>query len=338
MPDKHTVIAVTTRAPAPESPPGYLFSGERGEGVRYARLTFSMPPGRTPGALPVNAERPDPTQHIALVSASVLNEASFAAALRQPKRVATTPRHAMVFVHGYNTTFDAAAVRFVQIVADTHFDGVPVMFSWPSRGNVTDYAYDRASADYSRDALEELLRRLAQSPNIDNITVFAHSMGNWLTMEALRQLTLTGDRRTISKIENVILAAPDVDMDVFRHQTSRLGRLIPDLTVYVSRDDYALRISRRLAGDKIRAGENTDLGQFHGLGIEAHDLSTVAGGIGRNHGKAFSDAGTLADIGRSLAEAKDSSRTGDLVADGLRTLAQSVTIAGEGLLPAIQGP
>jgi len=330
MPAQRVVLAVTTRAPAEQ--PGYLFSGERGREVSYARLAFSMPPGRQPGALPVDARHPDPQRHIVLASVARLDGVRFARALRTTGAGAP-PRKALIFVHGYNTAFDAAAVRFAQIVDDTHFDGVAVLFSWPSRGGVTDYAYDRASADFSRDALEALLKQLARDPAISGVDIFAHSMGNWVTMEALRQLATATDRRAPGQIQKVVLAAPDVDMDVFRRQATRIGALAGRMTVYVSHDDYALRASRRLAGGKLRAGENTDLEQFHRLGMQAHDLSAVEGGVGRNHGKAFSDAATLAGIGRALSGGQEQRRQGQLLTGGLKTLGHSVTAIGEALLP-----
>jgi len=122
-------------------------------------------------------------------------------------------------------------------------------------------------------------------------------MGNWVTMETLRQLAIANDRKTMSRLGTIVLAAPDVDMDVFRTQIARLGPLTSHMSLYASKDDYALEASRRLFGGKIRAGENTDLAQFGALGISAHDLSGVTGGFGHNHTKALSDAATIASIG-----------------------------------------
>lgn len=331
---KRTILAVTTRSPAAE-PPGQLFSGERGDGARFASLTLSLPPDRAPGEAPADADSPDPARHIVLVSARDLDPAGFAAQVRAagPGR-----RRALVFTHGYNTSFDAAVIRLAQIAEDTGFKGLSVLFSWPSRGGVTDYGYDKDSANYSRDAMENLLATLAREPSIEGIDIFAHSMGNWLTMETLRQLAIAGDRRTLGRLGTIVLAAPDVDMDVFRTQVARLGPLTAHMTVYASKDDYALQISRRLFGGKIRAGENTDLAQFRALGLSAHDLSGVEGGVGRNHGKAFGDGATIAEIGKMLAGGQAQGQGGTLLAGSLKTLGQSVTTLGEALLPIpVQG-
>jgi len=218
---------------------------------------------------------------------------------------AVAPREALVFVHGYNTRFDESVVRFAQIVDDTRFEGVPILFSWPSRGEFSDYGYDKDSANYSRDALEGVLTSLSRERSISGIDIIGHSMGGWLTMETLRSLAVANDQTTLNRINKVVLAAPDVDMDVFRMQVARLGPLAKRMTVYVSSDDYALRMSGRLFGDKVRAGDNVDKAQFTALGVTSQDISQLPGGIGKNHGKAFGDGTTLAEIGQTLAHPAD---------------------------------
>lgn len=329
-PRTRTLLAVTTRVPAAE-PPGHLFSGERGDGTRYASLTLSLPRGRAPGSVPTDAERPDPEKHIALVAARDLDAAGFAGALRT---AGPGKRRVLVFTHGYNTQFDEAVVRLAQIVDDTGYAGLPILFSWPSRGGLRDYGYDKDSANFSRDAMAELLARLARDPGIAGVDIFAHSMGNWLTMETLRQLSIAGDQKTLGRLGTIVLAAPDIDMDVFRTQIARLRPLTARIVLYASRDDYALDLSRRLFGGKIRAGANTDLGQFRALGIEAHDLSQVAGGIGRNHNKAFGDGTTIAAIGRAISDGAGSARQeGSSLNARIELLGRSVTLLGDALIP-----
>jgi esterase/lipase superfamily enzyme len=324
------VLAVTTRGPAPDQP-GHLFSGERGDTARYASLTLSLPKARAAGSVPTAAESPDPDKHIALIAARELDAAGFAGLARTELK---TRRRALVFTHGYNTQFDEAVVRLAQIVDDTGYGGLPVLFSWPSRGEVRDYGYDKDSANFSRDAMAELLARLARDPGIEGIDVFAHSMGNWLTMETLRQLSIAGDRKTLGRLGTIVMAAPDIDMDVFRTQIARLRALAARIVLYASRDDYALDLSWRLFGGKIRAGANTDLGQFRALGIEAHDLSDVAGGIGRNHNKAFGDSTTIAAIGRAIAAGAEPDQTGGASLDErIETLGRSMTLLGDALIP-----
>ena len=336
-----TVLAVTTRSPADPKQAGQMFSGERATDVHYVSLTLSMPPDRAPGALPTDARKQDPTKNIVLVSSRELTHAEFTGIVSgtpgqpaaQPARTAKRPpagpqREALVFVHGYNTRFDESVVRFAQIVDDTGFKGVPILFSWPSRGEVSDYGYDKDSANYSRDTLDGLLAMLARDRSISGIDVIGHSMGGWLTMETLRSLAVANDQTTLNRINKVVLAAPDVDMDVFRTQVARLGPLARRMTVYVSSDDYALGMSSRLFGNKVRAGDNTDQAQFAALGITSEDISKLPGGIGKNHGKAFGDGATLTQIGQTLSHPGP---PGSAIAEGVKQLGNTlvgVTEAG----------
>ncbi len=128
-----------------------------------------------------------------------------------------------------------------------------MLFSWPSRGSLFEYSYDRESANISRDALEQLLTRLAESPMVGEVTVLAHSMGAWLAMKSLRQMAIRHGRIP-PRIQTVILASPDLDVDVFRTQLVGLGEKRPRFVVFVSRRDRALQFSRSIAGNVERLG------------------------------------------------------------------------------------
>ncbi|MBN8500454.1 MAG: alpha/beta hydrolase [Sphingomonadales bacterium] len=326
-----TFLAITTRMPAPDDQVGHLFNGEREPPGRlnFSILTLSLPPGRKPGDLPVDASNPDPAKHITFVSAQHVDSAGAAGFLgRELAKRPAGARRALIFTHGYNTRFDRAAVRFAQIVSDTGFKGVPVLFSWPSRGKVGAYVYDRDSANYSRDAFERALTLIAHRPRLLGMEVFAHSMGNWLTLETLRGASIAGNRGMLGKVDTVVLAAPDVDMDVFRTQVRRLDGLQRKFVLYASGDDRALRISRKLAGGKIRAGELTDVARFRELGVKAQDLTSVEGGVGKNHGKAFGDAKTIAAIGELLK----SDDSGDSASEGADALVEGITVLGDGMV------
>jgi len=86
-------------------------------------------------------------------------------------------RRVLVYVHGFNNSFDDSVYQLAQIAYDSGADAAPILFTWPSRGSIFEYGYDRESANFSRDALEETLRRIARDPGVGEITVMAHSMG-----------------------------------------------------------------------------------------------------------------------------------------------------------------
>ena len=158
-----------------------------------------------------------------------------------------------IFVHGFNTRFDSAVFRFAQIAHDTDAGAAPVLFTWPSRGRLLDYNYDRESANFSRSDLAYVMSAAAANPNVSEVTLLAHSMGCWIAMETLRQMAL-GPRGISSKINNVILASPDLDIDVFRRQLQEIGPKRPRITVFTSSQDRALSVSSLIAGRVSRVG------------------------------------------------------------------------------------
>jgi len=111
-----------------------------------------------------------------------------------------------------------------------------VLFTWPSHGAVLAYGYDRESTNFSRNALETPLRDLAKDSNVGEVTILAHSMGNWRTLESMRQIAIR-DCRVAPKIRNVVLAAPDVDMDLACAAFHDTSKDRPRLTLMVSGDD-----------------------------------------------------------------------------------------------------
>src|SRR5690606_37574274 len=145
----------------------------------------------------------------------------FATTLRE--RITRTGGRALVFVHGYRTPFDSSVYRAAQIVHDSGYKGTAVLFSWASTGRTVDYIYDNNSATVARDGLERTLR-LLHAAGATRIDIVAHSMGNWLTMEALRQLAISEDHKLARSLGDVVLASPDIDVDVFKSQLRRIGR------------------------------------------------------------------------------------------------------------------
>jgi esterase/lipase superfamily enzyme len=65
---------------------------------------------------------------------------------------AANKHHVLIFVHEYNNRFSDAVFRAVQLVHDSGAQVTPILFTWPSRGSVFAYGYDRESANLSRDA------------------------------------------------------------------------------------------------------------------------------------------------------------------------------------------
>ncbi|CAK05969.1 conserved hypothetical protein [Rhizobium johnstonii 3841] len=285
---KVDLLVATTRAA--DDNPAVLFSGERGTGLAVNAVDVSIPPeaNRKVGQVQWPSRLPaDPLRNFVTVSVDPLEGER--AGETWLKTHMPKSRRVLVFVHGFNNRYEDAVYRFAQIVHDSHADVAPVVFTWPSRGSIFDYNYDKESTNYSRDALEELLTRTAANPAVSDITIMAHSMGTWLTVEALRQMAIRNGH-VAPKINNVILASPDLDVDVFGRQFASLGKERPQFTIFVSQDDRALALSRRISGNVDRLGQIDPSAEpyrskLEAAGITVLDLTKLKGGDRLNHGK-----------------------------------------------------
>jgi esterase/lipase superfamily enzyme len=209
--------------------------------------------------------------------------------------LATRPRGSrkvIIFIHGYNTIFSEALYRLAQINRDAQAIDVPVLFSWASRGGLADYIYDNNSATAARDELAHTLSLLFAS-DAEQVNILAHSMGNWVTVEALRQIAIAGQLPRNGKIGSVFLAAPDIDLDVFKSELRQFPEPRRPFYVIVSRDDKALQISSLIAGGKARLGSDGNTSELTALGATVIDLTDVTALDPANHGK-FAQLATLA--------------------------------------------
>ncbi len=302
--DQVDMLAVTTRV---RSDGGEMFSGERalpGQ-VSFAQITVSIPESHVPGKIewpskaPGNAEKHFTTRdRVYLDNAGFHTQLGAALDARAPG-----DREVLLFIHGYNTAFDEAIFRLAQFAFDSQYKGVPVAFSLPSRSEVLGYVYDRDSATLSRDALEDTLRGLLADSHVAKVNILAHSMGAMLLMETLRQFDVAGDRVLTSHIGSIVLAAPDIDVQVFRYQLDRLGGRMPaPSTIFVSIDDRALDLSSKLAGKMPRLGDYSGAAEFSSAGITVVDLSAVDAGTHdrMKHDKVFANEDLVRMVGHQF--------------------------------------
>ena len=294
------MLVATTRQPTSDR--SLMFTGERGEGVSLANVVVSVPPAdrRQPGTIQwPTGTRPDPATSFITLEARDMPDAEVPTWFR---REAGPRRRALIFVHGFNTGFADATFRLAQLAHDLGTQAAPVLFTWPSKGNALDYVYDRESTIYSRSALVTLLKAAIASRDVGEIVIVSHSMGSWLTMEALREIGLRAGRLS-PKVKTVVLASPDIDVDVFRRQVLEMGPARPKFLLVSSRNDVALALSRFVAGDVDRLGA-ADLRTHQALleryGIELVDATDAsqADPLGHN---AFAESGPLLrSIGETL--------------------------------------
>ncbi|MCO5092521.1 alpha/beta fold hydrolase [Bosea sp. (in: a-proteobacteria)] len=176
----------------------------------------------------------------------------------------------LLYIHGFNETFDTAARSAGQLSHALAFQGRTALFTWPSGGRLFDYAYDRESALWSRDGFVQTLQALIANPTVGRIHIVAHSMGTFLTLEGLRELRDSPEIQ--ARIGSVVLASPDVDIDAFEQTVRKLGPLAHRMTVIIDPGDRALAVSARIAGGVARAG-SADRTRLEALGVRVADTS-----------------------------------------------------------------
>jgi len=296
----HSIFIATTRKHSDD--PNKVFDGERSATLNYARVNVTVPGIHQTGQIERRSrgKSDDPAKYF--MASEVVGydtQPKFSSALTAD--IAARGGRVMVFVHGYNTGFDDAVYRVTQIVHDSGYPGTPVLFSWASGARTTDYVYDKESASVARDQLEVTLRMLAQS-GARRIDIVAHSLGTWVTMEALRQLAITGDRDLSGKLGDVVLASPDIDVDVFKSQMRRYGKPDKPFILLLSDDDRALRLSGLIAGSRPRVGDYKDAADLAAYGVTVVDLSKVKGSDSFNHTKFADNPELVKMIGQRLRE------------------------------------
>ncbi len=173
-------------------------------------------------------------------------------------------KEVLLFIHGFNNDFTEAGLALADI---WHFSGrstVPIFYTWPAAsGGILGYFTDRESGEFTIYHLKETLRMLAAMEGIEKVHIIAHSRGTDITTTALRELVIEsrakGEKpRETLKVENLILAAPDLDFGVVRQRliAEKFGPAIGKITVYMNQGDEALGISQYLMSG-IRFGKLT---------------------------------------------------------------------------------
>jgi esterase/lipase superfamily enzyme len=303
----HSIFVATTRAAAENK--AEVFARARATDLNLVKVDVTVPASHKVGA----TERPkkaahDPAKYFNATAVTAYDQEAFEQALRADLK--RRGGRAMVFIHGFNTKFDDAVYRMTQLVHDADYDGTPVLFSWASSGRITDYVYDNNSATAARDRLEATLRLLVRA-GAKRVDILAHSMGNWVTMEALRQLAITNDRDLDGRLGDVLLASPDIDVDVFKSQMERYGKPDRPFVILLSGDDRALLVSRIIAGNRPRVGDYDNAEELAQLGVTVVNVSNIAAGDRLNHSK-FADNPVLVKlIGDRLRNGDDDLETSE---------------------------
>lgn len=209
----------------------------------------------------------------------------------------------LLFIHGFNVTFDEALVRTAQLSTDlssnSAYDvGIPVLYSWPSAGRMSldYYQGDRDRSWNAAEHLETFLDLLTEDIDVTRINIIAHSMGNRVLTRALeeyaRDYLIEHDRDDLEF--RILLVAADVERDIFDEANGVFDNLDANVTIYTSDTDRALHVSE-IVNKKLRLGDTDRDKPYIRIAqnyqtIDATSVTTELFGIGHNY---YSDNPTI---------------------------------------------
>ncbi|WP_420862830.1 alpha/beta hydrolase [Algirhabdus cladophorae] len=243
-----------------EGDPASQFSNARGT-LEYGTVTVSIPREHKMGTMESQSWlaskffNPDPEKHVVLQTANIWSRERMLEDINA-KLADRSDKAILLFVHGYNTSYDKAARRTGQVVYDLAFHGPAMFFSWPSQARTRAYTVDAQTAQWAVPDMTKVLKDLT-SRDADRIIVIAHSMGTRVLSRGLDAL-IRDTPEAAEKITTVVLAAPDIDADVFKQQLlPSFRKLTNPATVYASDGDTALLASEKVNG-QIRLGDTSE--------------------------------------------------------------------------------
>lgn len=216
-------------------------SVERSEQLRVGRSLVTIPDLHKKGEI----ERPEKwwkfwknttenvNQHIVIHTIDLMDKDKWKSSLQQE----STEKEGLLFIHGYNCSFDDAIYRAAQLKFDLKFPGLTFCFSWASKAQVKSYTVDEATIDWSTTHLEEFINLITEGLKLSKLHIIAHSMGNRALVDVIKQWN--GQQ---NKVHTVVFAAPYVDSDKMKN-TSTYFNAFENVTLYSSINDIPVNIS-----------------------------------------------------------------------------------------------
>jgi esterase/lipase superfamily enzyme len=254
---EYSVWYGTNRKPLDANDIAKGYSGERDSTLHLGRCTVFVPESHKIGSTGSGwweRFKSGVDDRLKLTNVRELSPATFWAQIKQQlNSLQLADRDAVIFVHGYNVSFENAAVRAAQIGVDLAVTGAMAFFSWPSRGAKRAYTMDEASIEASELHIADFMVDFAERSGATKIHIIAHSMGNRGVLRAVSRIASQAERRSQVPFDQIILAAADVDAETFRNLCSAYSRVSRRTTLYVSSRDRAVEASKWLH-DFPRAG------------------------------------------------------------------------------------
>lgn len=278
----------TDRQPVSGSSSLKFYGGERSENDQLVMgvCEVSIPRLHQVGKL----ERPsilklefseDPEKHVVLLGAVQQSYEDFYSEMRG--RISPSlSKEAFVFIHGYKVSFEDAALRTAQLAYDlkrtdtaVEYDITPILYSWPSKGELASYGADEDTVIWTTPHLRWFLEDLATKSGATKIHLIAHSMGNRALTSALNTIATEARATIMPRFQQIVLAAPDIGLRNFKQLADVIQKPAEKITLYASSEDEPLRASKKFHEEQRAGDSGKNLTVFRG--IDSIDVASVGG-------------------------------------------------------------
>lgn len=256
---------------------GKRFTAEISQNNSQGFVDVSIPRGHNPGRIERPVERlifpdeiEDAAKHVVIRQIGLVTMKEFQEYLSK-----TSPKDVLVFVHGFNVTFEAAAMRTAQLHHDLRFQGQSFFYSWASDGEKSGYVNDSTKIADSVEDIANFVEVLSGHNGVESVFMIGHSMGSRGLTRALSKI---GDKLSLptqAKFRELILVEPDISQSIFKNRIAPgLLELGARVTIYASENDNALGISKPVNNGEPRLGQAGEY-LFVRTGFDTVDSSDV---------------------------------------------------------------
>lgn len=168
----------------------------------------------------------------------------------------------LIIVWGFRDWFRSAALKTAYTAYVLDINTPVLLFDWPGNQGegVRGYAASQRVATASASDLGHVLAKILKETGAEKVWLMGSSLGCQTVCDSLAWLAVHSNTyQAFSKIDHVILSAPDVSAQAFNEKFSEtILALSRHLTAYVSSNDRALLMSHWLNGER-RLGRKAEI-------------------------------------------------------------------------------
>lgn len=263
--------------------------------AKFGICQISVPKNHAIGEINLAKDnRQSSNDYFKILSAKPLQEADLIKSLK------SSNRNALIFVHGFNVQYQEAVLRAAQIAYDLKYQGPVILFTWPAGagGGFFDeslmnktYSNNLNNAKNSIPVFQNFLMNLAKNKIRANLIV--HSMGHQVALPALDYLGK--EKPKTHFVNELILNAPDFDLQEFNRSISNIKKSSKHITLYCSNNDKAMIASKTFNNGSLRVGACGLSNDLDNINVSLVDNET----LGLGHGY-YSSREILNDVSQTL--------------------------------------